>query len=274
MTDNNEISLENRLEWDFEDIDKNSWGKGEWLNEPDKVQCIKEGYHCLILRAHTGALCGYVGVDVAHPCYGLTGDGISSLVDDIIQADFREELVRAKGDPNKMNFIERPEPNSDAGRAMLGISVHGGITYTGANTNSSKAVWLDFRGNFKKARQQARLYPRGDSARWLKKWAKAEHDYSEFRRIIEQTCICLAGLPDQDGGEADSLWWLGFDCAHAGDLAPALEAMTKHFHFKSELEEKGWKDVYRNLEYVESECLQLAIQLRAIEEHANDKSKE
>lgn len=271
MTDkaDNSVSLENRLEWDFEDIDKRSWGPGEWLNEPDKVQCIKEGYHCLILRSHHGGLCGYIGVDKEHLCYGLTGDGISSLVADILHAEFREQLIKSGGDPHKMDLMDHPEPDSDAGRAMLGISVHGGITYSGANVNASKEAWLDFRGNFEKARKQARLYPHGHSARWLRNWAKAEHSYSEFCRIVKQTCICLAlGA----GAEDDDLWWLGFDCAHAGDLVPAIEVLTRSFRFKPSEATAGWKDVYRNLEYVESECQQLAIQLRAIEEARHDKN--
>lgn len=51
-------------------------------------------------------------------------------------------------------------------------------------------------------------------------------------------------------GEDDNVWWLGFDCSHAGDLAPGLTAFT---HFPG--------DVYRNEKYVKREVTSLAQQL-------------
>lgn len=43
----------------------------------------------------------------------------------------------------------------------------------------------------------------------------------------------------------EGLWWIGFDCGHSGDFQPAC---PKH-------------GVYRDLEYVKSECVKLAEQL-------------
>lgn len=54
-------------------LNKESWGRGQWQNEPDKMQWTDEatGLPCLIVRTpHTGALCGYVGVDESHPLFG------------------------------------------------------------------------------------------------------------------------------------------------------------------------------------------------------------
>ncbi len=47
--------IENKLE---------KFGKGEWMNEPDKAEWIDEETNlpCLIVRASIGTLCGYVGV--------------------------------------------------------------------------------------------------------------------------------------------------------------------------------------------------------------------
>lgn len=50
--------------------------------------------------------------------------------------------------------------------------------------------------------------------------------------------------------EIKGLWWLGFDCAHAGDLSP--EYGTRGF---------ARDGVYRNIAYVEAECASLAKQL-------------
>lgn len=51
-------------------------------------------------------------------------------------------------------------------------------------------------------------------------------------------------------GEADGLWWFGFDCAHSGDLCPK---MMWHEY-----------DVYRTIEWVEAEARKLAKQLMEI----------
>lgn len=53
--------------------------------------------------------------------------------------------------------------------------------------------------------------------------------------------------------DIDGLWWLGFDCAHAGDYSPEYGARG----FQTE-------GIYRNLGYVEGECRSLARQLATI----------
>lgn len=58
-------------------------------------------------------------------------------------------------------------------------------------------------------------------------------------------------------GEPDKVWWLGFDCAHAGDYGP----------YDAKRAEAGgiWAlipdDQYRTLSYVKGECAALATQL-------------
>ena len=59
--------------------------------------------------------------------------------------------------------------------------------------------------------------------------------------------ICHVPFP----GRPDDVWWLGFDCAHAGDRIPCMEDFSV----------PGWPDVYRDLEYVRAECAFLARQL-------------
>ncbi len=52
-------------------IDKSEWPDGPWKTEPDWMQWQHAGYACLIVRhPRLGHLCGYVGVDAAHPFYG------------------------------------------------------------------------------------------------------------------------------------------------------------------------------------------------------------
>jgi hypothetical protein len=53
-------------------------------------------------------------------------------------------------------------------------------------------------------------------------------------------------------GEDDDAWWLGFDCAHSGDLCPAHS-------FRSGF--GGYGEYYRDLPYVTCEVQSLAKQL-------------
>jgi hypothetical protein len=60
-------------------------------------------------------------------------------------------------------------------------------------------------------------------------------------------------------------YWFGFDCSHAGDVSPAMEAKMREimpkdhdFSYKSD-------DVYRNIAYVTAEVQSLARQLKALE---------
>lgn len=67
---------------------------------------------------------------------------------------------------------------------------------------------------------------------------------------------CQADTPEDHGvchrpspGEPDHVWWLGFDCAHAGDFCPRHDRLR----FQG--------DEYRDVAYVRQECQSLARQL-------------
>lgn len=73
----------------------------------------------------------------------------------------------------------------------------------------------------------------------------------------------------QIGCQSDkSLWWFGFDCSHAWDISPAMDALTATYDHGMSAEEKrrtiyhDWE--YRTLDYVEGQCVNLARQLAAI----------
>lgn len=57
------------------------------------------------------------------------------------------------------------------------------------------------------------------------------------------------------------VWWFGFDCAHAWDLVPGMEATKRSVG----ITRRATDDVYRTLSYVEAECASLARQLKAME---------
>lgn len=63
--------------------------------------------------------------------------------------------------------------------------------------------------------------------------------------------ICHVALP----GRPESVWWFGFDCAHAGDLDPYRAGRPR-------VRIPG--DVYRDVAYVKREVTSLASQLAAV----------
>lgn len=53
-------------------IDKSTWPRGSWDNEPDKIHFVDEAtdMDCLIVRVqHSGHLCGYVAIEPGHPAH-------------------------------------------------------------------------------------------------------------------------------------------------------------------------------------------------------------
>lgn len=62
--------------------DKSEWPRGQWDDEPDKMQWLDEatGRPCLIVRNSFGGLCGYMGVDKSH----------HSNSEDRVENDYRE----------------------------------------------------------------------------------------------------------------------------------------------------------------------------------------
>ena len=68
--------------------------------------------------------------------------------------------------------------------------------------------------------------------------------------------ICHTPKP----GEPEDVWWLGFDCAHAGvDRMPGFDALCRRSKSRLVTLLEGY---YRTLEFVRSQCVLLALQLR------------
>jgi hypothetical protein len=71
--------------------------------------------------------------------------------------------------------------------------------------------------------------------------------------------ICHVPQP----GQPERVWWLGFDCAHAEDMAPGSMAQVRRYR---EMLEANARRQYRPLVYVQAECVRLAQQLAAVAE--------
>lgn len=83
----------------------------------------------------------------------------------------------------------------------------------------------------------------------------------------EESSICH--VPDP--GEPDDVWWLGFDCAHSGDLVPRMVADNRRRALEAiETTGSSWPwgelpgeppDRYRDVTYARGEVTSLAAQL-------------
>lgn len=66
-----------------------------------------------------------------------------------------------------------------------------------------------------------------------------------------------------EAGEDDNVWWLGFDCAHSGDLCPAHSKYNKDFERRHpRFAGMSDRDEYRSVDFVRNEVRKLAAQLR------------
>lgn len=91
-------------------------------------------------------------------------------------------------------------------------------------------------------------------------------------QATEEHGICHIPEP----GRSEDIWWLGFDCAHAQDLCPGMEATTRKFYEpggplfdKKETHDKiksnpMFRDTYKDVDYVKSEIENLAQQIKRV----------
>lgn len=95
-----------KIEYTF--LDRTGWARGQWDDEPDKIQWQDEatGYPCLIKRNNIGALCGYVGVSEGHPLYRKDYNDVDGVYahGGLTYADACQE------DPSHHGICHIPEP--------------------------------------------------------------------------------------------------------------------------------------------------------------------
>jgi hypothetical protein len=67
---------------EYRTVDKQGWERGPWDDEPDKAVWVDQatGLDCMIVRNHSGSLCGYVGVPKGHRAYGRGYEDLNVVV--------------------------------------------------------------------------------------------------------------------------------------------------------------------------------------------------
>jgi len=245
-------------------VDKTSWPRGEWDLEPDKVFWYDETkLPCLIIRGFVGALNGYVGVPIYHPTYGLSYDGETQYDHDEHFKAFRKQMRnydRSKPILEAFNDLPSKPIVPGIGEKLRNIRVHGGLTFAGPSMVPTKEMWEHAKKSIDWNQKQAVGYPYGDSAEWLKEWLPVINDYKTWSDRRKATSICL------HSDEPDETWWFGFDCAHAWDRCPKIEALSSSLglHYPQHTDPE-LKIGYKNIAFVEDECRSLAKQLKELE---------
>lgn len=138
------------------------------------------------------------------------------------------------------------------------VSIHGGLTFSAKCTDHSQEAWQRLQSNIHKAAPDAEKYPSGDAARLIKHWEPCRADYGLFVSQCQATSICH--IPSE--GETDAIWWLGFDCAHCGDLSPSD---YRNPEYVAGVSTGPWPTTYKSLAYVKKQCVELADQLAKME---------
>jgi hypothetical protein len=131
------------------------------------------------------------------------------------------------------------------------VEVHGGLTFARGCADMTREKWEIWRKKLLARRLEAERYPEGDASRYLREWTACLDDFDAWQARAKASFICHVAAP----GEADPVWWLGFDTAHLGDVSPAAR-------FRAAWDDPD--DRYRTVAYVERECRELAAQLKAM----------
>ena len=203
-------------------LDRSQWSRGEWDDEPDKMQWSDgvTGLPCLIVRNDLGSLCGYVGVTEGHPLFAIDYASCSlptakprgpepdneSVFSEWMKERRAAQLICDASD--ELNHCEHRPENM--------LNAHGGITFT----------------NF------------GER-------------YPEF----PERGVYHESSPGET--EPERVWWIGFDCAHYGDMQPfmLLTEMWMNPPFDNTIILDDPNLTYKDFEYVRNECKKIVDQL-------------
>lgn len=206
----------------YRTVDRSGWGIGPWMDEPDKAQWVDPDTGLDCMVVRNGRMGNLCGYVGVGPDHPAFGKHYDSLAD---------------------------------------IDVHGGLTFADSCHEPTREEWDkvpdQLLGN-KAMLKEAQQYPQGDSARRVAELRKEyEMEFPEWYEYQMARRICHIPEP----GQPTEVWWFGFDCAHAWDLVPGMEAMMKKVNGGFS---RPKNDIYRDFEYVQNEVRNLARQLAAM----------
>lgn len=215
-------------------VDKSAWGDGPWQAEPDKMQWQDE---------RTGLPCLIVRGPMGALC-GYVGVATThpayGLSYDGAPDDEHRAYHKALREKLSAPLAQNGADGHEAVRAVLESDA---LTPPEPTPVGEQIINLNVHGGL----TFAGGCHEGDPA----------------------TGICHIPAP----GEPDDVWWFGFDCTHAGDLAPLMELtrkdveyLTQHIPVPPLLKQfrEEHPDLYRDIAYVQAEVADLAKQLAEV----------
>lgn len=134
------------------------------------------------------------------------------------------------------------------------VDVHGGLTFAHRCAKTpTEEDWQKWREHLLARRDEAKQYPRGDVANALRDRAAELDGFDAYSAWVTAAHICHKVA----AGESDDVWWLGFDCAHSGDLCPTSEMRIPSSSYLRS------RETYKDIAYVMDQVTSLAAQLAA-----------
>ena len=115
-----------KIQWErpeeLKGLPMQEWAAGPWMDEPWRYEWTYKGLRCLVLRGHSGSLCGYVRIPRMHPWYRIDYSGVC---------------------------LERPSCKDKwCGHTLeASIEVHGGLTFSGGPFGTPRwwgGWWIGF----------------------------------------------------------------------------------------------------------------------------------
>ena len=82
--------------------------------------------------------------------------------------------------------------------------------------------------------------------------------FASFCQEVDNPCEGVCHLVEE--GEPDNVWWLGFDCNHAGDIAPGMHSRLPSY---LKILDRSFEESYKDMTYVEAEVKELAAQVKS-----------
>lgn len=137
----------------------------------------------------------------------------------------------------------------------LDIDVHGDLTYGAYCRPLAEDEWIRYRIMREKMVTESLVYPDGDAARRLREDRKADTStLTGWLELMRMHGMCHDDCPH-------GLWWVGFDCSHAWDVVPGMQAHYARRGIKDPFSFFGRPVTYRTFEWVAKETNRLATQL-------------
>jgi hypothetical protein len=93
-------------------------------------------------------------------------------------------------------------------------------------------------------------------------YGQAYNDETKLPQPLVHGGVTFSGRMPETKGRA--VWWIGFDCGHAGDMSPGI--LVSLLGINHDTTSLLYSDEYRDIDYVRSECNLLANNLYRIDE--------